>query len=203
MMTKNLESIDWGKMGGLVPAVIQDVATRDVLMLGYMSPESLEQTRATGRVTFFSRSKNRLWEKGESSGNTLECRSLVADCDNDTILVLAEPKGPTCHQGTRTCFGDSTAEGLRFLGELSEIIRRRYTERPEGSYTTKLFDRGIDRMAQKVGEEGVEVVIAAKNDDPQKLTEEAADLLFHLMVLLRARNLDLGAVAAVLKARNQ
>lgn len=195
--------IDWKKMDGLIPVVVQNAFTQQVLMLGYMNQEALAQTLETRRVTFFSRSKNRLWTKGETSGHYLNVVRAEADCDNDSLLVNAIPDGPTCHRETASCFGQETSPGLGFLGELSQVIAQRHATLPEGSYTTALFKEGIDRMAQKVGEEGVEVVIAAKNEDQEKLIGEAADLVFHLMVLLKARSLSLFEVAQSLRDRHQ
>lgn len=186
----------------LIPAIIQDADTLQVLMLGYMDEEALRLTRETKRVTFFSRSKNRLWQKGETSGNFLEVVDIQTDCDNDTYLIYAKPHGPTCHRGTTSCFCDNTAPGLGFLAKLEKTIEQRYNDRPKGSYTTKLFDEGIDRMAQKVGEEGVEVVIAAKNEDKEPLKGEVADLVFHAMVLMRSRSVSLGDVVETLRKRH-
>lgn len=185
----------------LTPAVIQDADTLQVLMMGYMNEEALRLTRETGRVTFFSRSKGRLWVKGETSGNFLEVVSVAQDCDEDTLLIHARPKGPTCHVGTTSCWNDGDAPGIGFLGRLSRRIEQRYEDRPEGSYTTKLFAAGIDRMAQKVGEEGVEVAIASKNDDLAAFRGEAADLLYHLVVLCRARGVSLSDLADTLRER--
>jgi phosphoribosyl-ATP pyrophosphohydrolase/phosphoribosyl-AMP cyclohydrolase len=195
-------SPDWGKGGGLLPAIVQHARTGEVLMLGYFSEESLAQTHASGKVTFFSRSKQRLWTKGEGSGNVLELVSVRLDCDADSFLVQALPAGPTCHRGTPSCFGAEAAPRLGFLAELDAIVEQRHRDRPEGSYTTSLFAEGRRRLAQKVGEEGVEVALAgvAQNDDA--LVGEAADLLFHLAVLLRDRGLGLADVAALLARRH-
>lgn len=197
----NDDELDWQKSDGLLPAIIQHWRDGRVLMLGYMNPEALQQTRASGHVTFYSRSKQRLWTKGESSGNTLQVKSIHIDCDSDTILVLADPTGPTCHTGTDTCFGDDAVPTLSIFGQLDAVIAQRYRDRPSGSYTTKLFDGEVRRIAQKVGEEGVETALAAVTQDDDALAGEAADLIYHLAVLLRARGLDLDAVAAVLKSR--
>jgi phosphoribosyl-AMP cyclohydrolase / phosphoribosyl-ATP pyrophosphohydrolase len=191
----------------LTPAIVQDALTGRVLMLGYMDDQALERTRATGRVTFFSRSKGRLWEKGETSGNFLEVRSIAEDCDADALLIQATPRGPTCHRGTPSCFdpagGDGVPEGLGFLACLDALIEERKSSADPSSYTRKLLDRGLDRVAQKVGEEAVETVIAAKNADPQAFLGEAADLLFHLMVLVRARGASLDQLAAALRERHR
>ena len=192
------DSLDWGKGDGLLPVVVQDARTLRVLMLGYMNREALEATRASGQVTFFSRSKGRLWTKGESSGHVLQLVSLQADCDADTLLVLAHPQGPTCHLDRASCFPDAPAS---LLAELSALVAQREVERPEGSYTGKLFERGVRRIAQKVGEEGVETALAAVAEGDEALLGEASDLLFHLLVLLRARGLDLADVEATLRGR--
>lgn len=192
---------DWSK--GLLPAIVQDADSGLVLMLGYMNEDALSATRASGRVTFWSRSRQRLWTKGETSGHHLELVSIAVDCDADTLLVLARPQGPTCHNGTRTCFGEFPGPDLAFLGELAKLIERRHAERPAGSYTTKLFEAGTRRIAQKLGEEGVETALAAVAQDAQALLGEAADLVYHLTVLLRDRGLDLADVARLLQARHR
>jgi len=205
MNEAELQRIDWKKGDGLLPAVIQDADTRQVLMVGYLNEAALGETLKQGEVTFFSRSKHRLWTKGESSGNRLELVGISLDCDGDTFLITARPKGPTCHLGTYNCFGQEKETGsspLTFLNELSSLIDQRFVQRPVGSYTTQLFEAGVDRMAQKVGEEGVEVVIAAKNEATDPLLGEAADLVFHLMVLLRSRGLSLAPVVTRLKERH-
>ena len=194
------EAPDWDKGDGLLPAIVQDARTLRVLMLGYMDRAALAQTLASGRVTFFSRSKGRLWTKGESSGHFLELVSVDLDCDRDTLLVQAHPNGPTCHLQRESCF--PAARGST-LAELSALVERRAAERPEGSYTTKLFDGGIRRIAQKVGEEGVETALAAVAEDDAALLGEGADLLFHLLVLLRARGLGLADVEAKLRTRRR
>lgn len=191
-------NLDFDKQGGLVPAIVQDADTLRVLMLGYMDAASIDATRATGRVTFFSRSRQRLWTKGESSGHRLELVSLSVDCDHDSVLVLARPQGPTCHTGSTSCFAGSAENPL---ASLDALILTRERGRPAGSYTTRLFDDGVRRIAQKVGEEAVETALAAVAQDDQALIREAADLLFHLLVLLRARGLCLGDVEAMLAAR--
>ena len=198
-----MESVQWEKMEGLLPAVVQDAETLQVLMVGYMNREALTATLETKRVTFYSRSKRRLWTKGETSGNFLNLVSVELDCDGDSLLCLANPAGPTCHRETESCFGDAKAPGIGFLAQLNRVVGQRFAERPAGSYTTKLFDEGLDRMAQKVGEEGVEVVIAAKNEAVEPLRGEAADLIFHLLVLLRAKGVALGDVVETLRARHK
>ena len=198
----DVQELDWTKSGGLLPAVVQHWQTGAVLMLGYMNLVALQQTMQGGNVTFWSRSKQRLWTKGESSGNRLQLKSIHADCDHDAILVMAEPLGPTCHLGTASCFGDVSAPPLAFLAELDFLIASREVERPSGSYTTKLFESGLRRIAQKVGEEGVETALAAVVEDDQAVLGEAADLVYHLLILLRARKLDLNAVVAILQARH-
>lgn len=194
------DALDWAKQDGLLPAVVQDAATLRVLMLGYMDRAALQATLDTRRVTFFSRSKQRLWTKGESSGHFLDLVSIETDCDRDSLLVLARPNGPTCHLDRTSCF--PTAPG-DFLAELDALVDARYRERPAGSYTTKLFDGELRRIAQKVGEEGVETALAAIAQDDAALCGEAADLLFHLQVLLRARGLSLDAAVDVLRGRHR
>ena len=194
----DIDALDWQKQAGLIPAVVQDASTRRVLMLGWMSPQSLAITLAEQRVTFFSRSRNRLWTKGETSGNHLSVVSIEADCDADTLLVQAEPAGPTCHLGRESCFPSAPGDSL---AELDALIAQRHRDRPVGSYTTTLFDSGTRRIAQKVGEEGVEVALAAVAQDEQALLEESADLMYHLIVMLRARGLSLEDVRGVLASR--
>lgn len=201
----DIDALDWAK-AALLPAIIQDARTEAVLMLGYMNREALEATLARRRVVFYSRSKQRLWEKGETSGNTLHLVSAIADCDNDTLLLRVNPAGPACHRDTTTCFGDGSlpaSEGFGFLARLEEIIESRVAGSAEGSYTAKLYGQGIKRMAQKVGEEGVEVALAAQSGDEQELVGESADLLFHLAVLLRASGLSLAAITTELAARHR
>jgi phosphoribosyl-AMP cyclohydrolase / phosphoribosyl-ATP pyrophosphohydrolase len=193
---------DFAKGDGLLPAIVQHAQSGEVLMLGYMDEAALARTRASGLVTFFSRSKQRLWTKGETSGDSLALVDIRLDCDADTFLVRAIPAGPTCHTGTSSCFGDDVKPSLGFLAELDALVASRYAERPDGSYTTKLFEGGIRRMAQKVGEEGVEAALAAVAEDDDALIGEAADLVFHLMVVLRARGIGFDAVAAKLAARH-
>jgi len=196
--TLDIESLAWEKQSGLLPAIVQDADSRRVLMLGYMSREALARTIESGQVTFFSRSKQRLWTKGESSGHVLTLVRLEVDCDNDTVLVQARPQGPTCHLGTASCFPNAPGD---VLGDLDALIARRAVDLPAGSYTTKLFESGIKRIAQKVGEEGLETALAAVVEDDDALLGEAADLLYHLIVLLRARGLDLDAVKQTLVKR--
>jgi phosphoribosyl-ATP pyrophosphohydrolase/phosphoribosyl-AMP cyclohydrolase len=194
------ERVDWDKGDGLVPAVVQDAANGRVLMLGYMDREALAVTQASGRVTFFSRSKGRLWTKGESSGHWLAFVSVDLDCDGDALLVQARPQGPTCHLGRASCF--PAAPGA-FLAELDALVASREVERPAGSYTTRLFEAGAKRIAQKVGEEGVETALAGVAEDDAGLLGEAADLAFHLLVLLRARGLGLAELEATLRDRHR
>lgn len=198
----DLSRLDWAKGDGLLPAIVQHALTGEVLMLGYMDAAALETTQRTGHVTFFSRSRNRLWTKGESSGHVLAMTSLRVDCDGDTLLVGALPHGPTCHSGTSSCFGESVRPPLGFLAELDALVAQRHAERPEGSYTTRLFEGGVRRIAQKVGEEGVETALAGVAQGDEELLGEAADLVFHLVVLLRERGLSLADVADVLAARH-
>ncbi len=196
--TIDIEALAWSKQDGLLPAIVQDADTRRVLMLGYMSREALARTLELRRVTFFSRSRQQLWTKGESSGHVLTLVGLEVDCDHDTLLVQARPQGPTCHLGTVSCF--PTAPG-DVLADLDALIARRAIDRPAGSYTTKLFDSGIKRIAQKVGEEGLETALAAVVEDDAALLGESADLLYHLIVLLRARGLNLDDVKRTLATR--
>jgi phosphoribosyl-AMP cyclohydrolase / phosphoribosyl-ATP pyrophosphohydrolase len=201
-----LATVDWEKMNGLVPAIVQDAASGAVLMLGYMNREALAATEATGRVTFWSRSKSRLWTKGESTGHFLEVRSISADCDQDTLLILAQPLGPACHLGTTTCWGQdaprSRAQDLAFLGTLEEIVAQRIATRPEGSHTAKLVDAGLTRIAQKVGEEGLELALAAVAQSDGEIIGEAADLLFHTALLLKVKGLSLAQVVGELESRH-
>jgi phosphoribosyl-AMP cyclohydrolase / phosphoribosyl-ATP pyrophosphohydrolase len=201
-----LPTLDWDKMNGLVPAIVQDASTGAVLMLGYMNRDALAATEAAGRVTFWSRSKNRLWTKGETSGNFLEVCSIAADCDRDTLLVLARPAGPACHLGTATCWGKDAprpmAQHLEFLVRLEQIVAQRIADPPEGSYTAKLVSEGLGRIAQKVGEEGVELALAAVTQSDQAIIGEAADLLYHITLLLKAKGLSLNQVVAQLESRH-
>ena len=194
------ETLAWGKQDGPLPVVVQDADTRRVLMVGYVNREALQVTLDSGNVTFFSRSKQRLWTKGESSGNVLEMVAIEADCDRDTLLVQARPRGPTCHLGTTSCFPSAPGD---VLGALQALIRTRDAERPPGSYTTKLFEAGIKRIAQKVGEEGLETALAAVAEEDGPLLGEAADLLYHLVVLLQARGLSLADALKVLEQRQR
>jgi phosphoribosyl-ATP pyrophosphohydrolase/phosphoribosyl-AMP cyclohydrolase len=203
--TTDTSRLDWSKGDGLLPAIVQHWLSGEVLMLGYMNAEALAETQRSGHVTFYSRSKQRLWTKGEVSGHVLDLKSIRIDCDADTLLIQADPHGPTCHEGTSSCFGDGddVRPPLGFLAELDALVAQRHADRPEGSYTTKLFDGGIRRIAQKVGEEGVETALAAVAQGDQELLGEAADLLFHLTVALRARGLSLADVAQVLIGRHR
>ena len=200
MTPEQIDSLAWDKQSGLLPAVVQDAGTLRVLMLGYMNREALQTTLATRRVTFFSRSRARLWTKGEGSGHALDLVALEPDCDRDTLLVLATARGPTCHLGSTSCFPQAPGD---FLGELDTLVARRARERPVGSYTTSLFEGGVRRIAQKVGEEGVETSLAAVAQDDAALLGEGGDLLFHLIVLLRARGLGLAEVQRVLRERHR
>jgi len=197
-----LPKIDWKKDAGLVPAIVQDAATLQVLMLGYMNAAALKKTLKTKRVTFFSRSKQRLWTKGESSKNFLHLVSLQVDCDNDTILITARPDGPTCHRDTPSCFGNDGATGIGFLAHLDQIVADRIKRGDKQSYTVRLAKEGVARCAQKVGEEGVETALAALGSNQKEFTGEAADLLYHLIVLLRVKKLSLNAAVAVLAKRH-
>lgn len=197
-------NLDFAKQGGLIPAIIQDVDTNKVLMLGYMNEESLKKTQETGLVTFYSRSRNCLWTKGETSGNYLHLVSLAEDCDHDTLLIKVQPDGPCCHTGTDTCWGEENqANVINFLSQLQEFINKRHAEMPEGSYTTSLFKDGTGRMAQKVGEEAVETVIEAMAGNNDRLIYEASDLLYHLIVLLTSKGLRIEDLAADLKKRHK
>lgn len=193
--------LDWGKGAGLLPAIVQHADSGVVLMLGFMNFEALSRTLETRRVTFFSRTKDRLWTKGETSGHWLELDDVHADCDADTLLVFARPAGPVCHTGAATCFHESARPALAFLPALDALIEARERERPAGSYTTKLFESGVRRIAQKVGEEGVETALAAVVQDEQALLDESADLVYHLLVLLRARGLGLADLVQRLRRR--
>ena len=196
-------NIDFEQMNGLVPAIIQDNTPRNVLMLGYMNREAFEKTLATGKVTFWSRSRNCLWTKGETSGNFLNLVDIKVDCDNDTLLVRVNPSGPACHLGTDTCWGETNdANPLLFLTELQDFINKRHEEMPEGSYTTSLFKDGLNRMAQKVGEEALEAVIEATNGTNDRLIYEASDMFYHLIVLLTSKGLRIEDIAKELKERH-
>lgn len=199
-----IEQLDFGKLNGLVPAVIQDNQTLKVLMVGFMNSESLLKTIETNRVTFFSRTKNRLWTKGEESGNFLNVVSILADCDNDTLLIKANPLGPVCHTGADTCFSESNSKGtLAFLNYLQDFIDKRKAEMPEGSYTTSLFRKGTAKISQKVGEEAVETIIGAMANDDENFIYEAGDLLYHLIVLLSHKGLRLDNVVEELEKRHR
>lgn len=194
--------LDFDKMNGLVPAIIQDNYTQKVLMLGFMNEEAYNKTVETGKVTFFSRTKNRLWTKGEESGNFLHVVSIAADCDNDTLLIKANPAGPVCHTGADTCWGEKNEQDIMFLKELQDFIDKRHEEMPEKSYTTSLFKSGVNKMAQKVGEEAVETVIEACNGTDKRLIYEGADLLYHLIVLLTSKGYRIEDLARELKERH-
>lgn len=195
--------IDFNKMEGLVPAIIQDATTKNVLMLGFMNKEAYEKTLATQKVTFWSRSRQCLWTKGETSGNYLNLVSIQNDCDDDTLLVKVHPQGPTCHKGTDTCWGeDNDMNPLLFLTELQDFIEKRHEEMPEGSYTTSLFKKGVNRMAQKVGEEALETVIEATNGSDEQLVYEASDMFYHLIVLLTSKGLRIEDIAKELQRRH-
>lgn len=201
----DVDRIDWTRDNGRVPAVVQDATSGAVLMLGYMNREALCATLERRRVVFWSRSKQRLWEKGETSGNVLDLSEVHLDCDADTVLLLARPRGPTCHTGTRTCFGErplTDAEPLAFLAELEDVIEARLLSAPSSSYTAQLFSQGVRRIAQKVGEEGLEVALAGAGEPDPRLISECADLVFHLLVLLRSRTVPLQAVVAELRQRH-
>ncbi len=194
-------TVDFNKSGGLVPAIIQNASTLQVLMLGYMNEEALEKTRTEGKVTFFSRSKNRLWTKGEESKNYLLVDEILVDCDNDTLLIKAFPQGPTCHTGSTSCFQEETAKG--FLYELEKVIEERIAGSSENSYTSRLFKQGVNKVAQKVGEEAVELVIESKDDDLELFANEAADLLYHFLILLKTKKVKLQDIEEVLKGRHK
>ncbi len=195
--------LDFDKMGGLVPAIIQDADTAKVLMLGFMNEEAYERTQKSGRVTFYSRTRKCLWTKGEESGHYLDVVSIKSDCDNDTLLIEVRPNGSVCHLGTDTCWGETNAEPVMFLKELQGFISKRYKEMPAGSYTTSLFSSGINKMAQKVGEEAVETIIEATNGTNDRLVYEGADLLYHLIVLLTSKGLGIEDLARELQERHK
>ncbi len=196
-------NLDFDKMGGLVPAIVQDARTKNVLMLGFMNAEAYEKTVESGFVTFYSRTRNRLWMKGEESGNTLKVVSIADDCDHDTLLIKAIPAGPVCHTGAATCFSDNNDYGVEFFDYLQKFIQKRHEEMPEGSYTTSLFNKGVNRMAQKVGEEAVETVIEATNGTDDRLVYEASDLMYHLIVLLTSKGLSLDDLSVELQKRHK
>ena len=195
--------IDFEKMGGLVPAIIQDNVTRKVLMLGFMNKKAYDKTVETGKVTFWSRTRNCLWTKGETSGNFLNVKDILLDCDKDTLLIKARPEGPVCHTGADTCWNEQNSVDLNFLSYLQDFIDRRFREMPEGSYTTSLFKSGVNRMAQKVGEEAVETVIEATNGTDDRLIYEASDLIYHLIVLLTSKGHRIEELAAELVKRHK
>lgn len=196
-------NLDFEKVGGLIPAIIQDNETNKVLMLGYMNKESLAKTQEIGKVTFFSRTKQRLWTKGEESGNFLNVVSIKEDCDQDTLLIKVNPVGPVCHTGADTCFEEKNQEDILFLKYLQHFIEKRHQEMPEGSYTTSLFQSGVNRMAQKVGEEAIESVIEACNGTDDRLIYEASDMIYHLIVLLTSKGLSIEDLARELKKRHK
>lgn len=195
--------LDFNKLKGLIPAVIQDNSTNKVLMLGFMNLEALEKSREIGLVTFYSRTKKRLWTKGEESGNFLKIREIIPDCDEDTLLIKVDPTGPVCHTGADTCFNESNSDGLSFILGLQDLIHKRKLEMPPDSYTTRLFEKGINKIAQKVGEEAIELVIEAMDVNDELLLNEAADLIYHLLVLLSARDKDIRDVFALLEERHK
>lgn len=195
--------LDFNKMDGLIPAIIQDANTLKVLMLGFMDEEAFKKTEKTGQVTFYSRTKQRLWTKGEESGNFLNVVSITPDCDNDTLLIKVHPVGPVCHLGTDTCWAEENKTDIAFLQYLQEFIQKRFEEMPEDSYTTSLFQKGINRMAQKVGEEAVETVIEATNGTDERLIYEASDLMYHLIVLLTSKGYSLTDIAKELEKRHK
>ena len=206
MSAFDIGKVDFAKGDGLVPAIVQDADTGAVLMMAYMNREALDETLKRRRAVFFSRSKQRLWEKGETTGHTLDLVDVALDCDADTLLVTARPRGPACHNGTLTCFGDeprAAATSIAFLAKLEAVVAQRATEKPDASYTAKLLAKGINKVAQKVGEEGVETALAGVNESEQKVVEESADLLFHLLVLLQARKVPLSAVVTELERRHR
>lgn len=195
--------MDFNKMNGLVPAIIQDARTLRVLMLGFMNEEAFEKTKKIGQVTFYSRTRERLWTKGEESGNSLDVVEIIEDCDSDTLLIKVNPRGPVCHTGSDTCFDESNQGDLEFLRYLQDLVHTRKKDMPEGSYTTTLFKKGINKIAQKVGEEAVELVIEAKDNNDDLFLNESADLIFHLLVLLTEKGFDLKDVIKVLQERHK
>lgn len=196
-----MNQIDFKKTNGLVPAVIQDNCTLQVLMVGFMNEEALKKTQSEGKVTFFSRSKNRLWTKGETSGNYLIVKDITTDCDNDSILIMVDPAGPVCHTGTKSCFGEESSKG--FLYKLEQIITQRIDNNTDNSYTNKTFRKGINKVAQKVGEEAVELIIEAKDNNIDLFKNEAADLLYHLLILLKAKGTSLSEIEDCLISRHK
>ncbi|WP_394223187.1 bifunctional phosphoribosyl-AMP cyclohydrolase/phosphoribosyl-ATP diphosphatase HisIE [Alteromonas gracilis] len=200
---ENSNKLAWAKMDNLLPAIVQDALSGKVLMQGYMDQEALAKTLETGKVTFFSRSKQRLWTKGETSGNTLDLVSVACDCDQDSLLVLANPNGPTCHTGVESCWFDGNTPAFTFLADLERVLAARKDADPKSSYTASLYNKGIKRIAQKVGEEGVETALAATVHDKEELKNEAADLLYHLTVLLQASDMSLNDALNVLRERHK
>ena len=200
---ENSNKLSWDKMGNLLPAIVQDALSGKVLMQGYMDQDALAKTLETGKVTFFSRSKQRLWTKGETSGNTLDLVSVACDCDQDSLLVLANPNGPTCHTGVESCWFDGNTPAFTFLADLERVLAARKDADPKSSYTASLYNKGIKRIAQKVGEEGVETALAATVHDKEELKNEAADLLYHLTVLLQASDMSLNDALDVLRERHK
>jgi phosphoribosyl-ATP pyrophosphohydrolase/phosphoribosyl-AMP cyclohydrolase len=198
-----MKNPDFSKIDGLIPAIVQDYRTGIVLMLGFMNSEAYNKTRNEGLVTFFSRTRQRLWTKGEESGNHLKVVDMKLDCDNDTVLIKADPEGPVCHTGTISCFGEETEYGLQFLSELQDLLRSRKKNKPEDSYTAKLFSSGTNAIAQKLGEESIELIIESKEKDDKRFLDESADLLFHYLLLLIDRGYELSDVTEVLKKRHQ
>jgi phosphoribosyl-ATP pyrophosphohydrolase/phosphoribosyl-AMP cyclohydrolase len=195
--------MDFEKMNGLVPAIIQDAASMKVLMLGFMNREAYEKTKKEGRVTFYSRTRNRLWTKGEESGNFLDVSEIIEDCDQDTLLIKVIPQGPVCHTGSDTCFSEKNVSDISFLRQLQDLIAQRKTDMPENSYTTRLFNAGINKIAQKVGEEAVELVIEAKDSNNELFLNESADLIYHLLVLLTEKGFDISDAVKVLEQRHK
>ncbi|CAI3962955.1 bifunctional phosphoribosyl-AMP cyclohydrolase/phosphoribosyl-ATP diphosphatase HisIE [Alteromonas macleodii] len=200
---ENSNKLSWDKMDNLLPAIVQDALSGKVLMQGYMDQDALAKTLETGKVTFFSRSKQRLWTKGETSGNTLDLVSVACDCDQDSLLVLANPNGPTCHTGVESCWFDGNTPAFTFLADLERVLAARKDADPKSSYTASLYNKGIKRIAQKVGEEGVETALAATVHDKEELKNEAADLLYHLTVLLQASDMSLNDALDVLRERHK
>jgi phosphoribosyl-ATP pyrophosphohydrolase/phosphoribosyl-AMP cyclohydrolase len=202
-MNIDIDKIDFKKMDGIVPTIVQDSQTKNVLMLGFMNKEALEKTLKSGLVTFWSRTKKRLWQKGEVSNNTLELVSIFTDCDNDSLLITAKPQGSTCHTGKISCFGEVGGSNMEFIKQLYDLIASRKKELPAGSYTTSLFKEGVDKITDKINEESAEVIVAAKKETKIRLIEESGDLLYHLFVLLAEKGIRLEEVVGELKKRNK